>query len=81
MQISEIVLINRKRAGDHLEENFKTSLRRSRTLECKNFGRESGIVKPLTGFVCWCTKTWKFHLSDVLLSLHTHVHSDTPSQH
>ena len=48
MQISEIMLINQKRADNHLEQYFKTSLQCSRNFECKNFGRESGIaVLPL----------------------------------
>ena len=64
MQISEILLINRKRAGDHIEQKFKTSLQRSRNLECKIFGCESGIAKPPTGFVCGCAETWKFRLSN-----------------
>ena len=67
MQISKILLINQKRADDHLEQHFKTSLQRLRTLECKIFWRESGIVKPPTGFVCGCAETWKFRLSDVTL--------------
>ena len=66
MQISKMMLTNQKRIGDHLGQNSETSLQCLHNLECKNFGRESGIAEPLTGFVCGCAETWKFRLSDVV---------------
>ena len=59
------MLQNRKRTDNHLGQNFKSSLQRSRNFECKIFERELKITAPPTGFVCGCAETWKFRLSDV----------------